>query len=48
MHVLKPHVSLNVSPSLNLSMNEAPRTGINAGHFGIQVATTEDMLDAVG
>ena len=77
MHVLKPHVSLNVanveasvafyekafgvratkhrpgyakfdlvSPSLNLSMNEAPRTGINASHFGIQVATTEDVIEA--
>ena len=34
------------SPSLNLSMNEAPRTGINASHFGIQVASTEDVLEA--
>lgn len=77
MHVLKPHVSLNVSnieasvvfyekafgvqvtkrrpgyakfdlasPSLNLSMTEAPRTGVNASHFGIQVATSEDVLEA--
>ena len=34
------------SPSLNLSMVEAPRTGINASHFGIQVASTEDVLEA--
>jgi len=77
MHVLKPHVSLNVSaidasvafyerafgvsatkrrpgyakfdlaePSLNLTMTEAPRTGINASHFGIQVASTDDVLEA--
>jgi catechol 2,3-dioxygenase-like lactoylglutathione lyase family enzyme len=77
MHVLKPHVSLNVSnvdasvafyekafgvpatkrrpgyakfdlvePSLNLTMQEAPRTGINASHFGIQVASTEDVAAA--
>jgi catechol 2,3-dioxygenase-like lactoylglutathione lyase family enzyme len=35
-----------VSPSLNLSMVEAPRTGINASHFGVQVAGTEDVLEA--
>ncbi len=77
MHVLKPHVSLNVSsvdasvafyekafgvaatkrrpgyakfdlesPSLNLSMVEAPRTGTNASHFGMQVASTDDVLEA--
>jgi catechol 2,3-dioxygenase-like lactoylglutathione lyase family enzyme len=77
MHVLKPHVSLNVSnidnsvafyekafgvpatkrrpgyakfdltsPPLNLSMVVAPRTGINASHFGLQVATTEDVVEA--
>jgi catechol 2,3-dioxygenase-like lactoylglutathione lyase family enzyme len=34
------------SPSLNLSMVEAARTGINASHFGIQVAATEDVLEA--
>jgi catechol 2,3-dioxygenase-like lactoylglutathione lyase family enzyme len=34
------------SPSLNLSMVEAPRTGINASHFGIQVASTEDVAQA--
>jgi catechol 2,3-dioxygenase-like lactoylglutathione lyase family enzyme len=34
------------SPSLNLSMVEAPRTGINASHFGIQVAGTDDVLEA--
>ena len=74
MHILKPHVSLNVSdvdasaafyekvfgapatkrrpgyakfdlqePSLNLTMQEAPRTGVNASHFGVQVATSEDV-----
>ncbi len=31
------------APSLNLSMEEAPRTGVNASHFGIQVASTEDV-----
>jgi catechol 2,3-dioxygenase-like lactoylglutathione lyase family enzyme len=71
MHVLKPHVSLNVSnvdasvafyekvfavaaskrrpgyakfdlhtPSLNLTMQEAPRSGVNASHFGVQVASS--------
>lgn len=34
------------SPSLNLTMAEAPRTGVNASHFGIQVASTEDVLEA--
>jgi len=34
------------SPSLNLTMTEAPRTGINASHFGIQVAATADVLEA--
>jgi catechol 2,3-dioxygenase-like lactoylglutathione lyase family enzyme len=34
------------SPSLNLTMSEAPRTGVNASHFGIQVASTEDVLEA--
>ena len=33
-------------PSLNLTMTEAPRTGVNASHFGIQVATTEDVAEA--
>ena len=33
-------------PSLNLSMVEAPRTGVNASHFGIQVASTGDVLEA--
>jgi catechol 2,3-dioxygenase-like lactoylglutathione lyase family enzyme len=33
-------------PALNLTMQEAPRTGINASHFGVQVATTEDVLEA--
>jgi predicted enzyme related to lactoylglutathione lyase len=34
------------APSLNLSMVEAPRTGINASHFGIQVASSEDVAVA--
>src|SRR5688572_19339173 len=33
-------------PSLNLTMLEAPRTGLNASHFGVQVASTEDVLEA--
>jgi catechol 2,3-dioxygenase-like lactoylglutathione lyase family enzyme len=33
-------------PLLNLSMVEAPRTGVNASHFGIQVATSEDVAAA--
>jgi len=35
-----------IEPSLNLTMTEAPRTGVNASHFGIQVATTEDVAEA--
>jgi hypothetical protein len=27
-------------------MVEAPRTGVNAGHFGIQVASTGDVAQA--
>jgi len=27
-------------------MQEALRTGVNASHFGVQVATTEDVLEA--
>jgi catechol 2,3-dioxygenase-like lactoylglutathione lyase family enzyme len=34
------------APPLNLTMSEAPRTGVNASHFGIQVAATEDVLEA--
>ena len=34
------------SPLLNLTMQEAPRTGVNASHFGVEVATTEDVLEA--
>ncbi|HVJ18628.1 MAG TPA: ArsI/CadI family heavy metal resistance metalloenzyme [Polyangiaceae bacterium] len=33
-------------PNLNLTMQEAPRTGLNAAHFGIQVASTEDVAAA--
>ena len=31
------------TPSLNLSLVEAPRSGVNASHFGIQVASTDDV-----
>ena len=34
------------APSLNLTMQEAPRTGVNAAHFGVQVASTEDVAAA--
>jgi catechol 2,3-dioxygenase-like lactoylglutathione lyase family enzyme len=34
------------SPSLNLTMQEGPRTGVNASHFGVQVASTEDVAAA--
>lgn len=34
------------APSLNLTMQEAERTGINASHFGIQVASSEDVAVA--
>ena len=34
------------TPSLNLTMQEAPRTGVNASHFGVQVASTEDVVEA--
>jgi len=33
-------------PALNLTMQVAPRTGVNASHFGVQVASTADVLDA--
>jgi catechol 2,3-dioxygenase-like lactoylglutathione lyase family enzyme len=36
------------SPALNLTMAEALRTGVNASHFGVQVATTEDVIEARG
>jgi catechol 2,3-dioxygenase-like lactoylglutathione lyase family enzyme len=35
-------------PQLNLTMQEAPRTGVNASHFGVQVASTEDVVEAKG
>ena len=34
------------APSLNLSMVETAPTGINASHFGIQVAGSEDVAAA--
>ena len=36
------------TPLLNLSMVEAPRSGVNASHFGVQVAATEDVIEAKG
>jgi catechol 2,3-dioxygenase-like lactoylglutathione lyase family enzyme len=33
-------------PALNLTMQVAPRTGVNASHFGVQVASTADVLEA--
>jgi catechol 2,3-dioxygenase-like lactoylglutathione lyase family enzyme len=36
------------SPALNLTMQEAPRTGVNASHFGVQVMSTNDVLEAKG
>ena len=33
-------------PGLNLTMQEAPRTGVNASHFGVQVASSEDVAAA--
>jgi catechol 2,3-dioxygenase-like lactoylglutathione lyase family enzyme len=33
-------------PNLNLTMQEAPRTGVNASHFGVQVASSEDVAVA--
>jgi catechol 2,3-dioxygenase-like lactoylglutathione lyase family enzyme len=35
-----------LEPSLNLTMQEAPRSGVNASHFGVQVASTEDVAAA--
>lgn len=34
------------APALNLTMQEAPRTGINVSHFGMQVASSEDVAAA--
>jgi catechol 2,3-dioxygenase-like lactoylglutathione lyase family enzyme len=34
------------APALNLTMQEAPRTGVNASHFGIQVESSEDVAVA--
>jgi catechol 2,3-dioxygenase-like lactoylglutathione lyase family enzyme len=34
------------APALNLTMQEGPRTGINASHFGVQVEGTEDVMEA--
>jgi catechol 2,3-dioxygenase-like lactoylglutathione lyase family enzyme len=34
------------APALNLTMQVAPRTGVNASHFGVQVARTGDVLEA--
>jgi catechol 2,3-dioxygenase-like lactoylglutathione lyase family enzyme len=34
------------SPALNLTMQESPRTGVNASHFGVQVESEEDVRAA--
>jgi catechol 2,3-dioxygenase-like lactoylglutathione lyase family enzyme len=34
------------APMLNLTMQEAPRTGTNASHFGVQVESSEDVAAA--
>jgi catechol 2,3-dioxygenase-like lactoylglutathione lyase family enzyme len=34
------------SPMLNLTMQQAARTGVNASHFGVQVEHTDDVLEA--
>jgi len=34
------------APSLNLTMQEAPRSGVNASHFGVQVESSEDVAAA--
>jgi catechol 2,3-dioxygenase-like lactoylglutathione lyase family enzyme len=34
------------APALNLTMQEGPRTGINASHFGVQVESTDDVMEA--
>ncbi len=34
------------APLLNLTMQEGPRSGVNANHFGIQVASTRDVVEA--
>ena len=34
------------APALNLTMVEAARTGVNASHFGVQVASPEDVREA--
>lgn len=33
-------------PSLNLTLVQAPRTGVNASHFGVQVAGSDDVAQA--
>ncbi len=35
-----------VEPALNLTMQQAPRTGVNASHFGVQVASSDDVAEA--
>jgi hypothetical protein len=34
------------APALDLTVQEAPRTGVDASHFGIQVASSEDAAAA--
>jgi catechol 2,3-dioxygenase-like lactoylglutathione lyase family enzyme len=34
------------APLLNLTMQEAPPTGVNASHFGVQVERSADVVEA--
>lgn len=34
------------APALNLTMQEAPRTGVNVSHFGVQVESSADVRAA--
>jgi catechol 2,3-dioxygenase-like lactoylglutathione lyase family enzyme len=41
------HASFDLStPSLFLVLDEKPRTGVNADHFGVLLASAEDLDDA--
>ena len=35
-----------LEPALNLTMQQAARTGVNASHFGVQVASSADVQEA--
>jgi catechol 2,3-dioxygenase-like lactoylglutathione lyase family enzyme len=43
------HASFDLSaPSLFLVLDEKPRTGVNADHFGVLLASAEDLDEAAG